>query len=75
MRSSAANKTEDDMVQVAHGFGFEIWNGKKHTTARHKKYPHLICQWPRHKDVDKVYVKTLISLIDEINVLEGKKDV
>jgi hypothetical protein len=72
MRASAANKSEDDMELVASGFGFDVWEGKKHTTYQHPKYRQLIGQWPRHRSVLPTYVRQLIKVIDRLEVLEGE---
>ena len=44
MRASVANKTQDDMERVALGYGFDVWEGKNHTTYNHPKYSELIGQ-------------------------------
>ncbi len=73
MRASAANKNQDDMERVALGYGFDVWEGKNHTTYRHPIYNKLVGQWPRHGDVLPVYVKRLLKLIDKLEVLEGER--
>jgi hypothetical protein len=73
MRASAANQTQEDMERVALGYGFNVWEGKNHTTYQHSKYNELIGQWPRHGDVFPVYVKQLLKLIDKLEVIEGVK--
>lgn len=73
MEASAANKTQKDMEKVASGFGFDIWEGKNHTTYQHSKYHELMGQWPRHGEVDAVYVKQLIKTIKRLEEREGKK--
>lgn len=70
MRASAANKTQADMDAVASGFGFNIWEGKKHATYQHPKHRQLIGQWPRHGSVLPTYVRQLIKVIDRLQALE-----
>jgi len=74
MRASAANKTEADMKSVCNGYGFDIWEGKNHTTYKHPKHPQLIGQWPRHRQVLPVYVRQLIRRIDQLEALEGDEE-
>jgi hypothetical protein len=71
MRASPANWKQKDMERVCLGYGFDVWSGGNHDTAQHSKHHSLMCQWPRHGDVYPVYVKILIKLIDELEVLEG----
>jgi len=71
MRASAANWKQEDVERVYLGFGFDVWSGKNHDTARHPVFQKLIGQWPRHGDVKKVYVKQLIKLVDDLERLEG----
>jgi hypothetical protein len=73
MRASAANKTQEDMEKVALGYGFNVWEGKNHTTYQHQKYHKLVGQWPRHGEVYPVYVRQLINNIDKLEIIEGEK--
>jgi hypothetical protein len=73
MRASTANKTQEDMERVALGYGFNVWEGKNHTTYQHSKYQNLMGQWPRHGDLS-IYVRQLIKSIDKLERLEGEKD-
>jgi len=74
MKASAANKTQQDMETVALGYGFDVWEGKNHTTYQHPKYHELIGQWPRHGDILPDYVKELLKKIGKLEEMEGKKE-
>ena len=73
MHASAANKDQKDMETVALGFGFDVYEGKNHTTYKHPVYGILIGQWPRHGEVYPVYVRKLINRIDQLDRLEKEK--
>jgi hypothetical protein len=74
MRASAANKKQEDMEDVALGFGFDVWEGTNHTTYQHPKHPKLVGQWPRHGEVYPVYVRKLVQRIDQLEELERSKN-
>jgi hypothetical protein len=73
MRNSTANWKQEDVERVYLGYGFDVWSGTNHATARHPKYKNLIGQWPRHGEVLPIYIRQLIKLIDKLERLEGAK--
>ena len=46
-------------------FGFEKWEGAKHTRYQHPLYPRLMATVPRHKSISPRYVSTALRLIRE----------
>ena len=71
-RNSPANWKRKELDHLYETYGFVIINGSKHDIAKHLIYKDLRATLPRHNSVNKVYVQTAVSIIDEVKKRDGE---
>jgi hypothetical protein len=60
-----------EVVQLLAGFGFECWEGKKHTVCRHPGHPEVYHVIPRHRVVRPYVVRGAVRVIETLKAIEG----
>jgi hypothetical protein len=70
MRRSKAGWRFADLERLYLGFGFEKYEGSKHTMYIHPDFPELRATVTRHRFLPKGYIQFAIKLIDRLNKLE-----
>jgi predicted RNA binding protein YcfA (HicA-like mRNA interferase family) len=73
IKNNPTNVKFEDLEKILISYGFEVRQprgGSSHHTFKKDKY---IITIPRHKPVNKIYVKQFIKIIDEISDSLGGK--
>jgi len=73
MKNSSAGWKRSDLDRLYLSFGFIIDPGSRHDIAKHPDFPALRATLTRHTDIDKVYIKQAIALIEELQELEKEE--
>ena len=72
-RSSPNGWMKSELEKLYKAFGFIIEEGKGHTLVRHPDHPQLAATVTRSsKELPTAYVKTAVSLIEQLIELESK---
>jgi len=75
MRRSMSGWKFRDLENLYVGFGFEKYEGGKHTMFIHPKFPKLRGTVTRHRTLPIGYVRYAVKLIDTLKALQEERDV
>ncbi len=63
-RESPHDWSPGGVIKLLKSFGFECWEGRKHTVCRHKSQREVYCVIPRHRRVLAYVVREAVKAID-----------
>ncbi|MBI2252928.1 MAG: hypothetical protein HYU63_09370 [Armatimonadetes bacterium] len=72
MRRSKKGWRFNDVENLYIGFGFEKYEGGKHTIFIHPDFPELRATVARHSSLAIGYIQVAIKLIDKLNKLQRR---
>ncbi|OGX32975.1 MAG: hypothetical protein A3F87_01285 [Omnitrophica WOR_2 bacterium RIFCSPLOWO2_12_FULL_51_24] len=72
MRASKAGWRPNDLDDLYKGFGFETYEGRRHTMYIHPKYQGLRATVSRHRTLAIGYIQHALKLIEQLKTLEGE---
>ena len=70
MRRSKTGWRFTDLERLYFRFGFEKYEGSRHTMYIHPDFPKLRATVTRHRSLPKGYIQFAVKLIDRLNELE-----
>jgi hypothetical protein len=71
MRRTKAGWRLSDLDRLYRGFGFEVWEGAKHTLYIHPEFPSLRATVTRSRSVAVGYIEHALQLIEELKEKRG----
>lgn len=72
-RRSRGDWKRNDLEALYKGYGFLIDHGAKHDIVYHEQYDDLVQTLPRHRKVQRAYVKKAVELIDRLLAMQEQE--
>lgn len=73
-RASPHDWTAEQVISLLESFGFECWEGARHTLCRHKDDPSVYHTVPRHRRLRAYVVRDAVKLIDRVQARASERE-